>query len=72
MVRCVIFFKAKDEGRPGAGGSAMLVRVDAVDALTLICASDASSTADATSFIAAVDPPSAGVPLRQVKRVSTC
>lgn len=44
----------------------MLVSVEAVDALAVLCSTDPASTADAEAFIKMVDPPSAGVALRQV------
>ena len=56
---------AKQEAR-GSQGAAMLVTVEAINALAVVCGTGPASISDAEAFICSVDPATAGVPLRQV------
>ncbi|KAK9812398.1 hypothetical protein WJX73_007715 [Symbiochloris irregularis] len=60
----------KEQGpTEGSEGNALLVRVEGIDALAIVCGNDADSMANAVAFIAAVDPPTADVPLQQVVKL---
>lgn len=55
--------KGKDDSKQGA---LMHVAVDGAQARVILLPSDPASTQAAVDFIAQVDPPSQGVPMRQV------
>ena len=56
------------QDRGTMGGALMHVEVSFVDLVIVICPRSAAATAAALKEIAALDPPSQGVPMRQVGR----